>query len=81
LSVIFPPCISTATTYFFYSSLLIILGIRITAPGLQNFANDPLRGLSKYQMTKFKGDEKEYGFWKFLVLEYYVWKLNKAVLN
>jgi hypothetical protein len=28
------------------------------------FANDPLKGLDRYKMTKFTGDEKEYAFWK-----------------
>ena len=28
------------------------------------FANDPLKGLERYKMTKFTGDEKEYEFWK-----------------
>jgi len=27
-------------------------------------ANDPLKGLDRYKMTKFTGDEKEYAFWK-----------------
>jgi hypothetical protein len=28
------------------------------------YANDPLKGLDRYKMTKFTGDEKEYAFWK-----------------
>jgi hypothetical protein len=28
------------------------------------YANDPLKGVDRYKMTKFTGDEKEYEFWK-----------------
>jgi hypothetical protein len=35
------------------------------------FAYDPLKGLDRYKMTKFTGDEKEYEFWKLSFLQSY----------
>ena len=42
-----------------------------TIPAQHFLPYDPLKGLDRYKMTKFTGDEKEYEFWKLSFLQSY----------